>query len=123
MDLTGTCKYCGQMKTVPFSENITQEEADRIVSDECGCELASNERNIRYDIAKARNAIDKIVRPRYGKTADVLDTMAGSMARGEIAAVKISEGDGARITMVETQKGIAVKIVDTITTTIEDVDV
>lgn len=116
----GTCKYCGQVRTVPFHDNLTDEDMDRIATEECDCPKAEYEKKVRYEVAKAQNAIEKIILPRYQKTAEMLTLAADSMARDEIAAVQITEGDGAKVTAKTTSKGIAIKIVDTITTTVED---
>lgn len=117
---TGTCKYCGQMRQVPFSENLTDEDMNRIATEECDCDKAMYERNVRHEVAKAQNAIEKIILPRYQKTAEVLMFMADSLARGNANAIQITQGDGAKVTARATSKGIAIKIVDTITTTVED---
>ena len=39
---TGTCKYCGQMRTVQVSEDkeYSQEEIDNIAQSECDCDIA-----------------------------------------------------------------------------------
>ena len=43
--MTGTCKYCGQVRMVRYAEGKTQEDLDRIATSECDCDGAQRERN------------------------------------------------------------------------------
>lgn len=38
--LSGTCKYCGQVRVVKAREGTTQEDLDKIATDECVCPMA-----------------------------------------------------------------------------------
>ena len=117
----GTCRFCGQRRLVRYAGGLTQEELDKIATDECNCDGAIKERNIRYETSKARTAVEKVIMPRYPEAGVILKEAADSTAHGLFHAVTIGLGDGAKATMTVNRKGaISVKLSETIITTIED---
>lgn len=117
----GTCRFCGQRRLVRYVGGLTQEELDKIATDECNCDGAIKERNIRYETSKARTAVEKVIMPRYPEAGAILKEAADSTAHGLFHAVTIGLGDGAKATMTVNRKGaISVKLSETIITTIED---
>ena len=117
----GTCRFCGQRRLVRYAGGLTQEELDKIATDECNCDGAIKERNIRYEASKARTAVEKVIMPRYPEAGAVLKEAVDSTAHGLFHAVTIGLGDGAKATMTVNRKGaISVKLSETIITTIED---
>ena len=117
----GTCRFCGKRRLVRYAGGLTQEELDKIATDECNCDGAIKERNIRYETSKARTAVEKVIMPRYPKAGAILKEAADSTAHGLFHAVTIGLGDGAKATMTVNRKGaISVKLSETIITTIED---
>lgn len=117
----GTCRFCGQRRLVRYAGGLTQEELDKIATDECNCDGAIKERNIRYETSKARTAVEKVIMPRYPEAGETLKEAADSTAHGLFHAVTIGLGDGAKATMTVNRKGaISVKLSETIITTIED---
>lgn len=117
----GTCRFCGQRRLVRYAGGLTQEELDKIATDECNCDGAIKERNIRYEASKARTAVEKVIMPRYPEAGAVLKKAVDSTAHGLFHAVTIGLGDGAKATMTVNRKGaISVKLSETIITTIED---
>lgn len=117
----GTCRFCGQRRLVRYAGGLTQEELDKIATDECNCDGAIKERNIRYETSKARTAVEKVIMPRYPEAGAILKEAADSTAHGLFHAVTIGLGDGAKATMTVNRKGaISVKLSETIITTIED---
>lgn len=106
---------------VRYAGGLTQEELDKIATDECNCDGAIKERNIRYETSKARTAVEKVIMPRYPEAGAILKEAADSTAHGLFHAVTIGLGDGAKATMTVNRKGaISVKLSETIITTIED---
>lgn len=117
----GTCRFCGKRRLVRYAGGLTQEELDKIATDECNCDGAIKERNIRYETSKARTAVEKVIMPRYPEAGVILKEAADSTAHGLFHAVTIGLGDGAKATMTVNRKGaISVKLSETIITTIED---
>lgn len=117
----GTCRFCGKRRLVRYAGGLTQEELDKIATDECNCDGAIKERNIRYETSKARTAVEKVIMPRYPEAGAILKEAADSTAHGLFHAVTIGLGDGAKATMTVNRKGaISVKLSETIITTIED---
>ncbi len=117
----GTCRFCGQRRLVRYAGGLTQEELDKIATDECNCDGAIKERNIRYEASKARTAVEKVIMPRYPEAGVILKEAVDSTAHGLFHAVTIGLGDGAKATMTVNRKGaISVKLSETIITTIED---
>ena len=117
----GTCRFCGQRRLVRYAGGLTQEELDKIATDECNCDGAIKERNIRYEASKARTAVEKVIMPRYPEAGVILKEAVDSTAHGLFHAVTIGLGDGAKATMTVNRKcAISVKLSETIITTIED---
>lgn len=117
----GTCRFCGQRRLVRYAGGLTQEELDKIATDECNCDGAIKERNIRYEASKARTAVEKVIMPRYPEAGVILKEAVDPTAHGLFHAVTIGLGDGAKATMTVNRKGtISVKLSETIITTIED---
>lgn len=117
----GTCRFCGQRRTVRYAGGYAQEELDKIATDECNCDGAIKERSIRYEASKARTAVEKVITPRYPEAGEILSKAADPTAHGLFHAVTISLGDGAKATMTVNAKGaVKVKLSETIITTLED---
>lgn len=95
----GTCRFCGQRRLVRYAGGLTQEELDKIATDECNCDGAIKERNIRYETSKARTAVEKVIMPRYPEAGAILKEAADSTAHGLFHAVTIGLGDGAKARM------------------------
>lgn len=119
--MTGTCKFCGQVRMVRYAEGKTQEDLDRIATSECSCEGAERERAAAHQESKAQNAIRKVIAQRFPDAAAVLTVAAGPAARGKIKSVVIGLGGGAKATLVLGKSGeLGVKLSETIITTMED---
>ncbi len=83
--MTGTCKYCGQVRMVRYAEGKTQEDLDRIATSECDCDGAQRERNALYEESKARTAIGKVIigkviQPRFPQAAAIMTEAARRLA-------------------------------------------
>lgn len=119
--MTGTCRFCGQVRMIRYAEGKTQEDLDRIASDECNCEGAQREQKAQYEESKAKTAIRKVIGQRFPDAAEVLLKAAGPAAREKIKSVSIGLGNGAKATLVLGAKGeLGVKLSETIVTTMED---
>lgn len=119
--MTGTCRFCGQVRMVRYAEGKTQEDLDRIATDECNCEGAQREQKAQYEENKAKTAIRKVIAQRFPDAAAVLLTAAGPAAHGKIKSVAIGIGGGAKATLVLGKNGeLGVKLSETTITTMED---
>ena len=117
----GTCRFCGQRRLVRFAGGMSQEELDRIATDECNCDGAIRERNIRYEASKARTAAAKVIAPRFPDAAKILSEAADATAHGIFHGISIGLGNGAKASMTLTKSGaVSVKLSETIVTTVED---
>lgn len=58
---TGTCKYCGNLKTVNAEEGLHQDNYDIIASMECNCEGARFARKKAADFETTSAYIDNLI--------------------------------------------------------------
>jgi len=58
---TGTCKYCGNLKTVNAEEGTLQEMLNIIASEECDCEGARFARKRAADLETTSAYIDNLI--------------------------------------------------------------
>lgn len=87
----GTCKWCGQaLAIMKAPENATQDELDRIASDECTCDGANKERKIREMISTAESSILKVVTKRAPGAAQILEAGVEQVARGYAKKVSVN---------------------------------
>jgi len=90
-NVTGTCRWCGQIRTIMKApENATQDELDRIASDECTCDGANKERKIREMISTAESSILKVVTKRAPGAAQILEAGVEQVARGYAKKVSVN---------------------------------
>lgn len=59
--MTGTCKYCGQVRETFVPEEIeeTQENLDRLATEQCDCEKAEKAREKRQAAEKGKSTLKK----------------------------------------------------------------
>lgn len=59
--MTGTCKYCGQVHETFVPEEIeeTQENLDRLATEQCDCEKAEKAREKRQAVEKSKTTLEK----------------------------------------------------------------
>lgn len=59
--MTGTCKFCGQVRETFVPEEIeeTQENLDRLATEQCDCEKAEKEREKRQAAEKGKSTLKK----------------------------------------------------------------
>lgn len=117
---TGTCVFCGQNKIVQFADNLTDEDMDKLATQECSCEGASLERKVQHIAETARKAIKMIVEPKYEETAQAMEILADPMARDMIQSFQVVEGDNVKVFMKRVKSGIEVKTTELVTTTVGD---
>ncbi len=87
----GTCKWCGQTRTVMrVPVETTQEEMDKIASSECNCEGAEKEREVEYLISTAGASIRKIVQKRSPDAARILQAGAEAVARKYVKKITVN---------------------------------
>lgn len=94
-DTYGKCKWCGQSRTIMHvPEDYTQAQCDAVATDECDCERAKKERDIRELVDKASTSIAKIVSKRSSDAAAVLQAGASAVAHQYVKKISINV-DGA----------------------------
>lgn len=86
---TGTCRYCGQIRIVkvPGEIDFTQEELDKIASQECTCAGAVDVRNREYAIRRGCEVIDMMETTE--EVADLLKRTCAAIGRGQIEKAQI----------------------------------
>lgn len=90
---TGTCRFCGQIRTVmvPDGKKFTEEELDAIAGTECNCSAAEEEREIGNVKDAARESIERIlVKRERGTAAAILSAAVDPMARKKVKKVSVN---------------------------------
>lgn len=88
---TGTCKWCGQVRTVmvPEDKELTREGLDRIASAECDCEGAATERRVKEVSLQARRSIETLLEDQQTPAA-ILRQGVDGVARGKIKKISVN---------------------------------
>ena len=60
----GECKYCHSMRIVNSEEEMTQQDLDRIASEECDCEGANLARKKEESMTRAFEWVENIFKPK-----------------------------------------------------------
>lgn len=100
MTTTGICKYCGQVKTIDrVPEGATEEERNRIATDECDCPGAKEEKKIEHIISRGKRAVDKCVAKDDPHIAELFNLAVEGIARGTFADISINSMQGVKYSM------------------------
>lgn len=104
--LAGACKYCGQI--VP-TRGTTQEEADRIATEECTCSMASAMQKRVRSIQLAKEIIDELFPrledERNTELAISLKNIVDEIAAGRYRAITIQVSGKVSVSLSMTGKG------------------
>lgn len=120
--IRGACRFCGQMKIVPWS--MTQEEADDKATEACDCDDAAWDRKLKEQIRKAKEALNSVFGPGaadYGqkpvgaRAMAFLQEAVSVMAEGYIDNVSVDLMGACRAKLTLTGKG-SIKVKRTETT-------
>lgn len=100
--LSGTCKYCGQVRVVKAREGTSQEDLDKIATDECVCPMACKafEEKTAYTMAadylksicdQGREACEKSrdMIEMWNKREALLVYIAGLITNGDVKGANI----------------------------------
>lgn len=96
--VTGTCKYCGQLKTFEAPDSIAedQDKIDEEVSNKCNCEAAREEARKSNAQFRAEKYIDKYFK---GETAELAKRAVPLIIRNEIDSLTINAGLGEKLVL------------------------
>ena len=123
IDVTGTCRYCGQMRAVWVKnpDEYSQEDIDKIASSECSCPGAEREEKKRQLMNSGMDAIRMTLEEKHRKNAEKV-MMAGleflCSGRLKKITVKIDEDTTATMYLAKIEKDTRV-IVECRTTVLE----
>ena len=82
VDLTGTCKYCKQVRMV---KAFPDEDPNEIATDECDCDDAKRQHNIKVSVEATKVAITKKFKELIGTgTLTAIETCLDPVVRGEL---------------------------------------
>lgn len=116
--LQGTCKFCKQIRVVKAREGTSQEDLDRIATDECSCPMACKafEEKTSYNMAAEylKSMCDQ-AREACERSADMVETwnkreallvyIAGLIVQGDIKSASIKLDFENSISFSETSGG------------------
>lgn len=116
--MTGTCKYCGQVRETFVPEEIeeTQENLDRLATEQCDCEKAEKEREKRQTAEKGKSTLKKIL-SRWPEAAEEAEVLVNMISSGTLEAVTLKVSMGTTVKVSINSKG---NIVVNKTTTIQE---
>lgn len=71
----GTCKYCHQSRMVKVGEHdaYTQEDIDRLATDECSCDAAQKARQVDIDYKRCEKFIAEVISKKFPYMTDILE--------------------------------------------------
>lgn len=108
----GTCRFCGQIKSVVVGEGLTQEEVDRIVELECDCDGAKTEQRLANNATKTESDIDELLEGH--KAADILKACIPLIQHSSISSIGMQINETTKVSLGTTTKG-ALKLTKTVT--------
>lgn len=119
---TGICKYCGQVNTFEYEDDLilTAEESNEEASKVCKCEKATELRERAYDIKTAQENIDYLFKSDFEEATNVLKHIAEAVRLGAIkqTTVKLSDETKCKIKLRGTRT-IITERTDTANTQLE----
>lgn len=88
--MTGTCKYCGQVRETFVPEEIeeTQENLDRLATEQCDCEKAEKAREKRQAAEKSKTTLKKML-SRWPEAAEEAEVLVNLISSGALEAVTL----------------------------------
>lgn len=113
----GTCKFCGQRMYVkgPFGSNPTQEQIDKIATDECVCDEAVAYRLMEQKCRIMKDNIDHLhINSRW--IHDVLCEAIQPIADNGLSKVSITDGSGTTFQLTCGKAGPRLVVKGTLTT-------
>ena len=88
--MTGTCKYCGQVHETFVPEEIeeTQENLDRLATEQCDCEKAEKAREKRQAVEKSKTTLEKML-SKWPEAAEEAKTLVNLVSKGALEMVTL----------------------------------
>ncbi len=105
---TGVCKYCGQRKLIQTVGEITQAQADEIVTSECDCPDAKKMKNRKSKITKANEWAEL----RFERTPEVIalfQEVFRSVTNNEVEKVSIKANEWTHNVFLDSDGYLTVK--------------
>lgn len=117
--MTGICKYCGQVNIVPMTEYVSEEEKDAAATEICNCDKACGDRIIK----NANGKIEEMFLTRCEKIglqkiterqAELLKHIVKELVEDNALSVSITFGFGIKADVkINSKEEIEIKRTDT----------
>lgn len=101
--VTGTCKYCSQMRTVWVKDpaEYSQDDIDKIASSECSCPGAEKESKKNQLMSSGKDAIRMTLEERHRKNAaKIMEAGLESVCSGRIKKITVQIDSETTATML-----------------------
>ena len=102
--VTGTCRYCGQMSTVKASEPYEGQDADSLITNYCTCDGARRARKsveVRGNVALmfGEDSVEMGFEPEEARTINAIDRLIDFVLNGVLmeATARMPGGDICKI--------------------------
>lgn len=104
--MTGTCKYCGQVRETFVPEEIeeTQENLDRLATEQCDCEKAEKAREKRQAVEKSKTTLEKML-SKWPEAAEEAKTLVNLVSKGTLEMVTLKVTARTTVKISENREG------------------
>ncbi len=91
---TGACKFCGQTHMFETDETATEEQLTEWATEECSCEVAKREREVKKSEERVKSNIKRL----FGEydAGVILAAAVHSVAICAVDSVTVNVGDGVK---------------------------
>ncbi len=89
-DLTGVCKYCGQLFAVEGGETMTQEEKDSQATLQCNCDEAKKKQALERSRGEAVTNAEILFNEDYPEITKLMEAASRMMADDKLEKISIT---------------------------------
>lgn len=106
--MTGHCRYCYDAKMIEVPQTARQETVNEIVTAECTCAKAKEQRERIAQRKSADYQIEQIIKPRSETAANLMYDAIEAIQMGHIRKITIETPDKWTVSMQRTPSGIRI---------------
>lgn len=122
MEGIGYCKFCGQSRMIQYADRLTQDDLNKIATEECKCGAAMHNVMCMQKARNARYTISKLIDPYSEDAGKAMRWLADAVARDRIRSVtiriddryvaKMAAGNDVSVVLKETNIATQADVVD-----------
>lgn len=106
----GNCEYCGEAKMIEVSEDVTQEEIDKQVLENCSCPMATNIRDRKQQKEQFISNIEEMLEEKHPDIAKLFKDSIGIIQDNKIKKLTVNTYGNYTARISKTKDGIKVEL-------------